>query len=173
LVDLDDASIAEPLALESYDEYLTANVGRINGRGDARHFPHDVESMETEEPRFSVWHQGDRIAIIDQDDVAGARVVNCKCLIQPSATTKSWAAGQLRHSDGADYIGLSTKRASSVGPRGQSKWVQPKESTPGDPQPEKDEFKWNTQASWLSTTIITHPHLARKTEIALDYAFDR
>jgi hypothetical protein len=115
------------------------------------------QSMDTEEWRFSVWRQGDRIAI-DRDDVAG---VKRKRPIQPAATAKSWAAGQLGHPDGrgvvggrAEYIGAGTKQASSVG-QGRSKWVQPKEYTPWNPETEKHERKSNTQASSLSTTIAT------------------
>jgi hypothetical protein len=104
-----------------------------------------IEAMDTEEWRFSVWRQGDRIAI-DRDDVAG---VKRKRPIQPAATKKSWAAGQLGHPDGrgvvrgrAEYIGAGTKRASSVG-NGRSKWVKPKEFTPWNPQPDENEFKSN------------------------------
>jgi hypothetical protein len=130
-------------------------------------------SMDTEEWRFHVWRQGDRIAI-DRDDVAG---VKRKRPIQPAATTKSWAAGQLGHPDGrgvvgagrAEYIGAgshnNTKRASSVG-RGQSKWVQPKKFTPWNPQPEKDEFK--AKNARASSTTITSTSSSEKKEMARD-----
>ena len=127
-----------------------------------------IESMDTEEWRFSVWRQGDRIAI-DRDDVAG---VKRKRPIQPANTTKTWAAGQLGHPDGrgvarnqrAEYIGAGTntnKQASSVG-NGRSKWVTPKEFTPWNPQPTETETtnevnKSNEQTSSSSSSSSTSP----------------
>ena len=90
------------------------------------------DDLDLEEWRVATWRQGDRIAL-DRTDVAG---VKRKRPVQP-ASTKNYGR-ELGHPGGrgnrvkAEYIGEG-KRASTVG-TGRSKWVQPKEFKPWDPQ---------------------------------------
>jgi len=89
----------------------------------------------TEEWRFAIWNQGDRIAV-DRTDVAGTRKMRPAV---PATTAAAFSRGQLGHPDGrgliqrngrAEYLGDGkAPRSSSVG-RGLNKWVEPKEFKP-------------------------------------------
>jgi hypothetical protein len=92
-----------------------------------------LSQEKDDEWRFSIWRNGDRIAI-DRTDVAG---VMRKRPVPPAETEHSpsrRSGALLGHPSGtgsssnarAEYLGDGGKRSSSVG-RGQSKWVKPKE----------------------------------------------
>lgn len=91
------------------------------------------DNLDLEEWRIAIWRQSDRIAL-DRDDVAGTKR---KRPIQP-VSTKMYGR-ELGHPGGrgnrvkGEYLGDGGKRASSVG-TGRSKWVQPKEFKPWNPQ---------------------------------------
>jgi DnaJ domain len=103
-------------------ESLMKNVAGMNG-----------DNLDLEQWRFALWRQSDRLAL-DRTDVAG---VKRKRPVPPASASKSYAR-ELGHPSGkgvatqGEYIGYSTKRASSVG-TGRSKWVKTKEFKPWAP----------------------------------------
>jgi hypothetical protein len=91
------------------------------------------DQLELDQWRVALWRQSDRLAL-DRTDVAG---VKRKRPVPPALASKSYSR-DLGHPSGkggaprGEYIGDSTKRASSVG-TGRSKWVKPKEFKPWSP----------------------------------------